>query len=127
MKSLRFVKDKKIENNIIKDERVLFRLKKEINYTSIKDIKNLCRLKKENEAIENSVIREIRNLYEHEDKNYYKPVRVGNFWSNNYTEYKSNGDKNKALSIEDCFNKIKPYLKNIINDLKKSDTWKILY
>ena len=34
-------------------------------------------------------------------ENYYKPVRVGNFWSNNYIEYKSNGDKNKTLSVKE--------------------------
>ena len=28
-------------------------------------------------------------------------------------------------SAEEYFNKIKPYLKDIINDLKKPDTWKI--
>ena len=27
-----------------------------------------------------------------------KPVRVNNFWSNNYIEYESNGDMNKTLS-----------------------------
>ena len=29
------------------------------------------------------------------------------------------------LSVEEYFDKIRPYLKDIINDLKKSDTWKI--
>ena len=43
-------------------------------------------------------------------KNYYKPVRVNNFWSNNYIEYKSNGDKNKILSVEVYLNKIEPCL-----------------
>ena len=46
-------------------------------------------------------------------------------WSNNYTEYESNGDRNKTLSVEEYFNKISPYLKEYINNLKKSDTWKI--
>ena len=58
-------------------------------------------------------------------KNYNKPVRVSNFWSNNYIEYKSNGDRNKTLSVEEYLNKIRPYFKDIINNLKKSDTWKI--
>ena len=31
----------------------------------------------------------------------------------------------KKLSIEEYLNKIKPYLKDIINNLKKSDMWKI--
>ena len=29
------------------------------------------------------------------------------------------------LSIEECLNKIRPYLKDMINYPKKSDTWKI--
>ena len=60
-----------------------------------------------------------------EKKNHYKPVRVNNFWSNNYIEYKSNGDKNKILSVEKYLNKIRPYLKGVINNLKKSGPWKI--
>ena len=31
--------------------------------------------------------------YEKEEETYYKPVRVNNFWSNNYIKYRSNGDK----------------------------------
>ena len=42
--------------------------------------------------------------------------------SNNYIEYKSNSDRNKILLIEEYLNNIRPYLKNIINNLKKSDT-----
>ena len=33
--------------------------------------------------------------------------------------------RNKTLSIEEYLNKIRPYLKGIINYLKRSDTWKI--
>ena len=40
------------------------------------------------------VIRDIRNLFENEEEDYYKPVQVGNFWSNNYIEYGSNDDRN---------------------------------
>ena len=52
-------------------------------------------------------------------------MRVDNFWSNNHIEYESNRDRNKTLPVEEYFNKIRPYLKDIINNLKKSDTWKI--
>ena len=31
-------------------------------------------------------------------------VRVSNFWSNNYIEYQSTGDRNKTLSAEECLN-----------------------
>ena len=57
------------------------------------------------------------------EENYYKPVRVNNFRSNNYIEYKSKGDKSRILSVEEYLDKIWPYLRAIINDLKKS--WKI--
>ena len=91
----------------------------------IKDIRNLFRLEIETKVIKDIIIRDIKNRLEHEEENYYKPVKVNNFWSNNYIEYGSNGDKNKTLSDEEQLNKITPYLKEIINNLKKSDTWKI--
>ena len=68
-------------------------------------------------------VRDISNLFEHEE-DYYKRVIVNNFWTNKYSEYKTKGIK-KTLSVEEYVNKIKPYLRDIINDLKKSDTWKI--
>ena len=56
-----------MEENIIKDVRNLFRLNRlenETNDAAIKGVRNLFRLKKEN----------IKNLFEHEEKDYYKPV-----------------------------------------------------
>ena len=93
----------------------------------IKDIRNLFRLKKEVKGIKDIALRNIKNLfeYEKEEENYYKPVRVNNFWRNNYIEYISNGDKNRMRSVEEYLDKIRPYLRGIINDLKQSDTWKI--
>ena len=58
-------------------------------------------------------------------KNYYKPVRAGGFWSNNHIECESHGDRNKTPSVKEYLNKIRPYLKDIINNLKKSDMWKV--
>ena len=115
------------EQNIIKDIRSIFKLKKELKYTAVKDIRNHFRQEKETKAIKDRILRDIKNLFEHEkeEENYYEPVRVSNFWSNNYIEYESNGDRNKTLSVEEYLNKIRPYLKDIINNLKKSDTWKI--
>ena len=46
-----------------------------------------------------------------------KPVKVDNFWRKNYVEYETNGDRNKALPVEEYINKIKPCQKDIINDL----------
>ena len=87
-----------------------------------KDIRNIFILKKENEAIKDKVLRDNINHFKHEEQDYYKTVRVGNFQSNNYIKYQSNGERNKTISILKNLNKIRPYLKNIINDLKKSDT-----
>ena len=64
-------------------------------------------MKKENEAIKDRIIRDIRNLSEHEKED--KPVRVGNFWSRNYIEYENNY-RNKTLSIKEYLNKIRPCL-----------------
>ena len=60
-------------------------------------------------AIKGRLITDIKNLFEQEEKDYYKPVREGNFYSNNYIEYKTNGDRNKTIWKD-------------INNLKNSDT-----
>ena len=81
---------------------------------------------------EEKLIQDIRNLFRQRKKlkqlkvEYLEILRIflsiNNFWSNKYIEYESNGDRNKTLSVEEYFNKISPYLKYIINNLKKSDT-----
>ena len=86
-------KNKKLEGNTIKDLRNLFGLKIEIDDIEVKDIKIfLFRLRKENKAIKDQIVIDIRNLFEYE-RAYYKLLRVGNFWSNNYIENESNGDR----------------------------------
>ena len=50
------------KENIIKDTRNLFRIKKELNYTAIKDARNLFRLEKETKAIKDRIIRYMKNL-----------------------------------------------------------------
>ena len=41
-----------------------------------------------------------------------------------YWEYESNENRDKTLSLEHHLHKIRPYLKDIINDLRTSDTLK---
>ena len=67
------------------------------------------------------MLRDINNPFEHEEEeeSYYKPGSINNFWSNNYIEYEGNDDRNKTLSVEEYLNKISPYVKDIINNLKK--------
>ena len=85
------------EENIIKDIRNIFREKKELNFTAIKDKRNLFKTRKKTKVIKGRIIRDIKNLSEHEEEYYHKAVRVSNFWSNNYTEYEINDDGNKTL------------------------------
>ena len=56
----------KIEHNIIKNVRNLFRLKK-LGDNTTKNIRNLFRLKKQNETIKDRIIRDKRNLFEQEE------------------------------------------------------------
>ena len=56
------------EENIIKDIRNIFRLKKEHNLTAIKGIRNLFRQDKETKAIKDRILRDIKNIFEHEKK-----------------------------------------------------------
>ena len=71
------------------------------------------------------MLRDNKNLFEQEEENYYKLLRVNSFWSNNYIEYENNSDRNKTPSVEENLDKISLYLKVIKNNLKKSDTLKI--
>ena len=70
------------------------------------------------------MLRNIRNIFKDEKADYYKPVRINNFWNNNYIEYKTKGDR-KTLSVKKYLHKIRPYLKDIMNNLQKYDIWKV--
>ena len=90
------------EENIIRDVRNLFKLKKQRHGTAIKDIRSLLKSKKDNKVIKNRILRCIRNLFEHEEEeNYYKPARVSNFWSNNYIEFESKDGRKETLAVEE--------------------------
>ena len=65
-----------------------------------KQIREITEKKEQNERlIKDRLIRDFRTLFE-QDEGYYKPERVSNFWSNNYIECESNGDKNRNLLLE---------------------------
>ena len=57
------------------------------------------------------------NLFKPEE-DHYKPTRIGNAFSSKYIEDKSNGDKEKSLSIKKNLDMIRPYFSDIINDHK---------
>ena len=81
------------------------------------------REKKYNERLfKDRKIRDVRRLFEQEEKDYYKPKRVNNFRNNYYIEYESNGDKNGKLSLDGYLDEIELYMRNIIIDLQNSYT-----
>ena len=79
----------------------------------MKAIRNIFKLKKEVKGIKDIVLRNIKNLFEYEKE------------EENYKIIISNVGKNRILSVEEYLNKIRPYLRDIVNDLNQSDTWKI--
>ena len=83
-----------------------------------KERKKLVR-KNNHRLIKDSIVRDIRTLFEQEDDaDYFERKRVSNFLNNNYIEYKSNGDRNKNLSLDRYLDKIEPYLRDVITDRK---------
>ena len=119
------LKTKTIDTTI-KDIRKVFRLKKKaIKDKMLRDIRIASRIEKEHKVIKDIIVRDIRILFENEEvKNCYKPVRVSSFQSSSFIECKSNGNRKRILSVEEYLNKIRTYLKDIINNLEKFDTWK---
>ena len=61
----------------------------------------------------------MKTLFESDEDDYCKPIRTGNAFISNYIEYESNSDKDKSLSVKEYLNKNRPYLSDMINDLKR--------
>ena len=83
----------------------------------IKNIRNFFKLGKKIKAIKENRIGDIKKLFKQKE-DYYKPVKVSNFWENNYKGNESKEDRNENLSLNKYLDKIKPYLKNIIIDFQ---------
>ena len=89
-------------------------------------MENLFRLNNNKDnGIKNKMIRDMRTLFESDEEYYYEPVRTGNAFSGNNTEYESNEDKDKTLSKEEYLDKIRPYLSDMMNDHKTQGEWEI--
>ena len=74
-------------------------------------------------------LRDIENVFDNIEDDYYKPILVKSSFNENYKYYGNRGDKDKILSIEQYLDVIKPYLSDLINDHKAIETssneWKI--
>ena len=79
-------KIKKGKIKLLKMQKMFLKLKK--------DDKRITSIKEQNEAIKYRVIRGIRDPFDQEKEDYYKPAGADNFWS------KSCADNMKAMRIE---------------------------
>ena len=59
------------------------------------------------------------------EADYYKPTEVKSTFDGNYVLYESRGDKDAKLALYKYFDKIKPHLKDMIDDYKSKGEWKI--
>ena len=110
-KNLPKSKIKGIEKNLNKLHESLFKLKKYYD----------------NDGIEYMRIKHVKNLFNQTDEDYYKPIKTTCVFDNknNYIEYKSEGDKDKILSVKEYLDMIRPYLSDMINDHRTQGEWKI--
>ena len=58
-------------------------------------------------------------------EDYYEPEEIKSTFDGGYTRYESRGDKHSKLSIDEYFDKISPYLKNMIDNHKARGELKI--
>ena len=61
----------------------------------------------------------VRRLFKKFHRDYYKPIRTDSGFygiNNNYIKYVSKGNRCENLSPEEYLNKIRPYLRDLIND-----------
>ena len=59
------------------------------------------------------------------EEDYYEPKEIKSAFDASYMLYESRGDKGSKLALYEYFDKIKPYLKDMINDYKSKGEWKI--
>ena len=85
-----------------------------ISFVTDKDYSKQTREKKSRKRLINKIIKQIkarinRDIMQSFEsvEDFYKPVRVGNFWSNNYTGCESNDYKNKPYQSKNTLMKLK--------------------
>ena len=63
-------------------------------------------------------------LNEVNEEDHYEPKEIKSAFDGSYVLYESRGDKDNKLAIYEYFDKIKPFLKDMIDDYKSKDEWK---
>ena len=91
------------------------------------DERYLKKLKKNLEKLQKySITYNLDYLFNELDEvDYYEPKKVKSAFNGSYVLYKSKGDKDSKLSIYEYFDIIRPYLRDMIDNHKATDEWKI--
>ena len=59
------------------------------------------------------------------EEDYYEPKEIKSAFNGSYVLYESRRDKDANLALLEYFEKIKPYLRDMIDDYKSKGEWKI--
>ena len=59
------------------------------------------------------------------EEDYYEPKEIKSAFDGSYILYESRGDKDNMLALYEYFNKIRPHLKDMIDDYKTKGEWTI--
>ena len=113
------LKDKEQKGSLTNDEKK--KLKKIIRYLKISK-EDLEKLQKYQNSVTYGLDKLLNRLNE---EDYYKPTEVKSAFDGSYMLYESRGDKDAKLALYEYFDKIKPYLKDMIDDYKSKGEWKI--
>ena len=128
-------KQRELETNFIKKEAIYNFLKEKDGLTDKEKIVlktigkylkklniDLKKLQKYQDNITYGLDYLFNELNEEDD---YKPTEVKNAFDGSYMLYESRGDKDAKLALYEYFDKIKPCLKDMLDDYKSKGEWKI--
>ena len=114
---------KEIVYNLLKEKDILTD-KEKIVFKNIGNyLKKLNNDLKKLNKYQDNITHGLDYLFNEED--YYKPTEVKSAFDGNYILYESRGDKDGKLALYEYFDKIKPHLKDMIDDYKSKGEWKI--
>ena len=90
------------------------------------DLKKFKKYRYNTEDIDYKEIKEIENLFNKiSEEDYYGPIKIRDSFDEDYIEYESRGDKDNNLSLEEYFNIIRLYLRDMIDNYEAHNEWKI--
>ena len=94
-----------------------------------KNIKKYFKIfKKDSEKIQKyhyNITYGLNYLFIEKNEDPYEPIEIKSAFDGSYIQYKSIGDRDANLSLDEYLNIIRPYLRDMIDDHKARGEWKI--